>query len=42
MFSGDVTRYSKPAELDLAHGAMPISYRVFLRIRLPLMRHREP
>jgi hypothetical protein len=39
---GDVTLYAKPAELEVAYGAMPVSYRVFVRIRPPLMRHRMP
>ncbi len=39
---GDVTLYAKPAELESAYGAMPVSYRVFVRIRPPRMRHRMP
>lgn len=39
---GDLTIYAKPAELDAAYGTMPVSYRIFLRIRPPLMTHRMP
>ena len=38
---GDVTLYAKPVELESAYGAMPVSFRVFLRIRPPSMAHRE-
>lgn len=39
---GDVTLYAKPAELEAAYGAMPVSYRIFVRIRPPRMTHRMP
>jgi hypothetical protein len=35
----DVTFYSKPAVLDAAYGANPVSFRVFLRVRPGLMEH---
>lgn len=39
---GDVTFYAKPTELESTYGAMPVFYRVFLRLRPPQMRHRTP
>jgi hypothetical protein len=35
----DVTFYSKPAALDSAYGANPVSFRVFLRLRPGLLEH---
>ena len=35
----DVTFYSKPAVLDSAYGANPVSFRVFLRLRPGLLEH---
>ena len=35
----DVTFYSKPAVLDSAYGANPVSFRVFLRVRPALTKH---
>ena len=35
----DVTFYSKPAVLDAAYGANPVSFRVFLRVRPGLREH---
>lgn len=37
----DVTFYSKPAVLDSAYGANPVSFRVFLRVRPSLSEHRH-
>jgi hypothetical protein len=37
----DVTFYSKPAVLDSAYGANPISFRIFLRVRPALMDHKH-
>ncbi|MGC2195427.1 MAG: hypothetical protein WA628_12190 [Terriglobales bacterium] len=37
----DVTFYSKPAVLDPAYGANPVSFRVFLRLRPGLVEHHQ-
>ena len=37
----DVTFYSKPAVLDSAYGANPVSFRVFLQVRPSLSEHRH-
>ena len=37
----DVTFYSKPAALDSAYGASPVSFRAFLRFRPGLMEHKH-
>jgi hypothetical protein len=34
---GDVTFYSKPAALDAAYGARPVSFQIFLRVRPGLL-----
>jgi hypothetical protein len=39
---GDVTLYRLPRELDAAYGTMPLSFRVFVRIRPPRVSHRMP
>lgn len=36
----DITLYAKPTDLDPVYGSAPISYRAFIRVRPPLMRHR--
>jgi hypothetical protein len=39
---GDVTFYSKPAVLDAAYGAHPVSFQIFLRMRPGLPSHTQP